>query len=41
VCPLPLPTPPESTMNRYVAHLGFALAATWIVVVVILVSAGA
>jgi hypothetical protein len=34
-------SPPESTMNRYVAHLGFALAAAWIVVVVILVSAGA
>jgi hypothetical protein len=32
--------PPESAMNRYITHLGFALAAVWVVVVFVLVSAG-
>jgi hypothetical protein len=32
---------PESTMSRFAAPLGFALAAVWVVVVFVLVSAGA
>jgi hypothetical protein len=38
---MPASHPPESTMNRYVAPLGFAIAAVWVVVVFVLVSAGA
>jgi hypothetical protein len=30
--------PPENPMNRYVAPLGFTLAAMWVVVVFVLVS---
>ncbi|MEV0731474.1 hypothetical protein [Polymorphospora sp. NPDC050346] len=38
-CPhVPRQSPPESPMNRYVAPLGFTLAAVWILVVVVLVS---
>jgi hypothetical protein len=37
----PVQPPAGVHMNRYVAHLGFALAAAWVVVVFVLVSAGA
>jgi hypothetical protein len=33
--------PPRPSAHRYVAPLGFALAAVWVVVVFVLVSAGA
>jgi hypothetical protein len=32
--------PPRPSTNRYVAHLGFALAAVWVIVVFVLVSTG-